>query len=96
MKAEHQTAVVTGAASGIGLAIARELTSRGYRVILADWDLEGAEKAAAELGDQAHALHFDAADVASIDTLADQAWELTQGVDFVFANAGVSANAPLL
>ncbi|MEG9862410.1 MAG: SDR family oxidoreductase [Parvularculales bacterium] len=96
MKVTNKSAIVTGGASGIGLAIARELTARDCKVVIADWDAEGAKNAAEELGENALAMHFDAADIASVESLADQAWEATGGIDFVFANAGVSSNAPLL
>ena len=43
------TAVVTGAATGIGAAIARELGRRGHRVAVTDADLDGAGRVAAEI-----------------------------------------------
>lgn len=96
MKVNDKTALVTGGASGIGLAMVRELAARGCRTIIADCDYAAAEKAANDLGQGVTAIAFDAADIASIDAMATQAWEETGGVDLVFANAGVSANAPLL
>jgi len=96
MQVTDKTAIVTGGGSGIGLAIARELAARGCKTIIADWDGAAAEQAAADIGGSAAAVQFDAADVASVEAMAAQVWDATGGVDFVFANAGVSANAPLL
>ena len=45
----NQVAVVTGAGSGIGAAIAHELFSRGYTVVVSDIDLKSAQKVASEL-----------------------------------------------
>ena len=53
------TAIVTGAARGIGEAIARRLHADGFRVALADIDVAGVEAIAAELGDPALALELD-------------------------------------
>jgi len=53
------TAIVTGAARGIGEAIARRLHAEGRRVVLADIDVAGVEAIAAELGDPALALELD-------------------------------------
>ena len=53
------TAIVTGAARGIGEAIARRLHAAGRRVVLADFDVAGVEAIAAELGDPALALELD-------------------------------------
>lgn len=96
MKVEGKTAIVTGGASGIGAAIAKELVSRGTSVIIADVDGDAANAQAASLGKHAIALQFDAASVESIEAMAQEAWQKTGGVDLVFANAGVSAGSPLL
>ena len=53
------TAIVTGAARGIGEAIARRLHAEGFRVVLADIDVAGVEAIAAELGNPALALELD-------------------------------------
>ena len=54
-----RTAVVTGAARGLGEAIARRLHADGDRVVLADLNLAGVEELAAELGSGAHAAEHD-------------------------------------
>ena len=96
MNVDGKTAVVTGGATGIGAALARQLASRGANVIIADYDLPGAEKTAGEIGNGASAVQFDAANIESVDAMADKVWAQTGGVDLVFANAGVSSGAPLL
>ena len=68
-----ETAVVTGAASGIGLGIARALLAQGARVGLADIEIDRARAAAKDLGANAVAMPVDQADEASIVALADTA-----------------------
>lgn len=63
------TALVTGAARGIGEEIARRLHADGYRVALTDIDLAGVERVAAELGDAAQAFEHDVRELASWERL---------------------------
>ena len=90
-----RSAVITGAASGIGLALAQALAAKGARVILADIELDRAEKAADDIGDNATAWFVDHADEASVSTLADHAFEALGTIDAVFANAGVGAGGAI-
>lgn len=90
-----ESAVITGAASGIGLALARGLAGRGAHVILADIELERAQAAAAGIGENAIAMPVDQADEASIAALADAAFDHFGTIDAVFANAGVGAGGPI-
>ena len=64
-----RVAIVTGAARGIGEAIARRLHADGYGVVLADLDHEGAERVASEVGDGAQAVEHDVRDLASWEAL---------------------------
>ncbi|WP_283134642.1 bifunctional aldolase/short-chain dehydrogenase [Rhizohabitans arisaemae] len=91
-------ALVTGAASGIGAAIARRLAAEGACVVLADRDLEGAATVAAELGgpDVAVAVHADLTAEADIRAMLDAAALAFCGVDLVVNNAGLSVSKPLL
>ncbi|MFI5497722.1 3-hydroxybutyrate dehydrogenase [Nocardia asteroides] len=81
-----RTALVTGAAGGIGAACAQELAARGAAVTVADVNELGAETVAAEIGGQAWAV-----DLLDVDALA----QLTLSVDILVNNAGVQTVSPL-
>jgi NAD(P)-dependent dehydrogenase (short-subunit alcohol dehydrogenase family) len=89
-----QVAVVTGAASGIGRALALALASRGLDVVMADVEA-GALEAAADTvvasggGGRVEAVVTDVADGASVGALADRAFALGGGVHLLCNNAGV-------
>jgi NAD(P)-dependent dehydrogenase (short-subunit alcohol dehydrogenase family) len=92
---DDRVAVVTGAASGLGRAIAERLAAEGASVAVADIDLERAEKLAATLPD-ASAVWLDAADSASVVAAFAAALSRHQRVDVVVNNAGiVGAQLPL-
>ena len=90
---EGKSAIVTGAASGIGEATAERLAQEGADVVIADLNLEGAKAVAAaiatEHGVAAHALAFDAGDAVSCGTLVDQAVAALGKLDVVVNNAGI-------
>ncbi|TNC66850.1 SDR family NAD(P)-dependent oxidoreductase [Rubellimicrobium roseum] len=90
---EGRSAVITGAAGGIGLAIARACLSRGMRVTIADRDGERLERAAVALseaapGRVAHAV-CDVSDAASVEGLRDAALAMHGPVDLLVNNAGI-------
>jgi rhamnulose-1-phosphate aldolase/alcohol dehydrogenase len=91
-------ALVTGAASGIGKAIATRLAADGACVVIADLDLEKARAAAAEIGntDVAIGLKVNVTDAAAIDQMVQDAVLAFGGLDIVVNNAGVSLSKPLL
>ena len=84
-----RTAIVTGAASGLGLGIARSLVQRGARVALVDVDEAAVQAAAASMGDGAVAFTADVADRAAIDRAITAAAEQLGTIDVVVANAGI-------
>ncbi|MFJ4268712.1 bifunctional aldolase/short-chain dehydrogenase [Paenarthrobacter nicotinovorans] len=91
-------ALVTGAASGIGKAIATRLASDGACVVIADLNLENAQAVAAELGgpDVAIGVQADVTNEAQIDAAIQEAVLAFGGLDLVVNNAGLSISKPLL
>ncbi|GAA3401168.1 bifunctional aldolase/short-chain dehydrogenase [Pseudarthrobacter polychromogenes] len=91
-------ALVTGAASGIGKAIATRLAAEGACVVIADLNLENAEKVAEELGgpDVAIGVQADVTNEAQVAAAIDAAVLAFGGVDLVVNNAGLSISKPLL
>lgn len=88
-----QTAIVTGAAAGIGKAIAKRLAGAGATVVVADLNLEGAELVAAELGGSGFAVRTDVADVASIARSVSEVLKRTGRIDILVNNAGIAGVA---
>jgi NAD(P)-dependent dehydrogenase (short-subunit alcohol dehydrogenase family) len=81
-------AVVTGAGSGIGRAIATELAARDHYVVVTDLDLAAAEATAKELG--AAALRLDVTDGAQAKSVAQRVAEEHGAIDVWVSNAGIS------
>ncbi|MEV0032467.1 SDR family NAD(P)-dependent oxidoreductase [Nocardia sp. NPDC050793] len=90
-----QVAVVTGAANGIGRAVAQALCDRDIRVVLADIDGDAVARAADELGSDTVAVPTDVADPHQVQRLADTTLERFGRVDLVFNNAGMAVGAPI-
>ena len=93
MVADMRTAVVTGAGSGLGRAIAADLVGRGYRVHVTDVDAGAADRVAAELGDEARGSALDVRDEAACRGLADSIGR-TGSLDLWVNNAGIFFSGP--
>ncbi|MEU1623173.1 bifunctional aldolase/short-chain dehydrogenase [Streptomyces sp. NPDC005722] len=91
-------ALVTGAGSGIGRAIAHRLAAEGACVVVADVNTDGARTVAEELGgpDRAVAITVDVTSEEAIRAGFDEALLAFGGVDLVVNNAGISISKPLL
>jgi NAD(P)-dependent dehydrogenase (short-subunit alcohol dehydrogenase family) len=92
-----KTAVVTGAASGIGLALSRRLGAEGMRVMMADVEepaLAAAARSLAAEGIEAASTVTDVSDADSVDALARATLERFGAVHVVCNNAGVSRGGP--
>ena len=83
-------AVVTGGAQGFGYGIAKGLAALGADVAIADLNVEGAAKAAAELGSGARGFAVNVADEASVEKLVADVTAVYGGIDLFVANAGVA------
>ncbi len=93
-----RVALVTGAASGIGKAIATRLAAEGASVVIADLSLEKAQAAAAEIGstDVAVGIAADVSDEAAVQATIDATVLAFGGLDLVVNNAGLSLSKSLL
>lgn len=91
-------ALVTGAASGIGKAIATRLAAEGACIVIADLKLEAAQAVALELGgpDVAIGIQADVTDESAVRAAVDAAVLAFGGLDLVVNNAGLSISKPLL
>ncbi|GAB3626815.1 short chain dehydrogenase/reductase family oxidoreductase [Pandoraea terrae] len=83
------TAVITGAASGIGSGLARHAASLGMRLVLADVDQSRLDAFAATLDADVLAVATDVRKSSDVDALAELAWQRYGRVDLLFNNAGV-------
>ena len=93
-----RVALVTGAASGIGKAIAVKLAAEGACVVIADLSLDKAQAAAAEIGspDVAIGVRVDVSDEAAVRAMVAEAVLAFGGLDLVVNNAGLSLSRSLL
>lgn len=93
-----RAAVITGGASGIGFATAREFAARGARIMLSDIDASALDQAVAALradGVDAHGVVCDVRKLDDVTRLADEAFSVFGDVHVVFNNAGIAYAGPI-
>lgn len=87
---EGKVAIVTGGAGGIGSATVKRLVEEGAKVAVADINLTVAQRVADQFGDNALAVEFDAADVASIEKMVNQVASHFSRLDILHNNTAVT------
>jgi len=98
MKLTGKSAIVTGAASGIGKAIAQVLAREGAALAIADLNLEAAQAVAAEIeaaGGKAIGVAMDVTSEAAVDSATDRVAQAFGGVDILVSNAGIQIVNPI-
>ena len=98
MLLKDKTAIVTGAASGIGKEIARQFARQGANVAIADLGFEAARATAEELdpgGAATLAVRMDVTDESQVDAGVDEVCRRFGGVDILVSNAGIQIVAPI-
>ncbi len=96
MRLEGKTALITGAARGIGRSFAQAYLREGAQVAIADIDIDRAQATAAELGDGAIAIRLDVTDQASIDAAVAGTVEAFGKIDILINNAALFTAAPIV
>jgi 2-dehydro-3-deoxy-L-rhamnonate dehydrogenase (NAD+) len=88
-----QTAIVTGAATGIGEAIARRLAGAGATIVVVDLDFDGAREVAGSMPGGASAVQADTSRPEDVRSAVEQVLERTGRIDILVNNAGIAGKA---
>ena len=96
MRLKGKSALITGAARGIGRAFAEAYVAEGATVAIADINLAAAEAAAADIGPQAYAVQMDVTSQTSIEAALAAAAEKTGGIDILINNAALFDMGPVV
>ncbi len=96
MRLQGKSAIITGAARGIGRAFAGAYVAEGATVAIADINLAAAEEAASAIGNMAFAVHLDVTQQTSIDACVQAVVERAGGVDILINNAALFDLAPIV
>lgn len=93
---DGKTALITGAARGIGLSFAKAYVAEGARVAIGDINIDLARAAAADIGDNAVAVEMDVTDPCSIDAAVAQTVQAFGQIDILINNAALFTAAPII
>ena len=96
MLLDNKTALITGAACGIGRATADAFIREGAKVVLADVNAEAGQEAAAALGDRAHFERLDVTDADAVEAVVGRIVEQHGRLDVLVNNAGIVRDARLV
>ena len=96
MRLDGKSALITGAARGIGRAFAEAYVREGATVAIGDINLEAAQQTAAEIGAPAYAIHLDLSSQASIDAAIRTVEAKAGGIDILINNAALFDLAPIV
>lgn len=96
MRLDGKSALITGAARGIGRAFAEAYVREGATVAIGDINLEAAQQTAAEIGAPAYAVHLDVSNQASIDAAIRAVEAKAGGIDILINNAALFDLAPIV
>ena len=96
MRLEGKSALITGAARGIGAAFAKAYVAEGATVAIGDINMERAEETAAAIGPQAYAVKLDVTDQVSIDAAFASVVKRAGGLDILINNAALFDLAPIV
>lgn len=83
-----KVAIITGGASGIGLATAKKLAGYGVKVVLADWN-DNVEEIASNIGENALGIKCDVSNEESVKSLVEETVSKFGHIDYLVANAGI-------
>jgi NAD(P)-dependent dehydrogenase (short-subunit alcohol dehydrogenase family) len=81
--------LVTGAASGIGLAVSKAMATRGATVWMTDIDAPGVERAARAIGARTHSAPLDVRDADAVRQMVERVVSVHGRIDYLFNNAGI-------
>jgi len=101
MRLQDKVAIITGGASGIGLATVRKFVREGAKVVVADIDLGRAQAVVAEVEEMgfpgaATAVQVDVSDYAQVEAMVAHGVATFGKIDAIFNNAGIAGGKPLL
>jgi NAD(P)-dependent dehydrogenase (short-subunit alcohol dehydrogenase family) len=87
---ENQRVVITGGASGIGLATAQRFSEEGARVVIFDWNKEQLEGALSDNPSFSGGVHMDVSQAKEVEDAFQKTDDIMEGIDILVANAGIS------